>query len=374
METQEHKTALTDWHVQNGARMASFAGYQMPIQYTGIVAEHLATRQAAGVFDISHMGRLRFDGPRADQLLEQVLTRRVLDMQPGQVRYSLVCNESGGILDDVLVSCLESPSGKIYFLLVVNASNKAKIVRWLAPHLEDFPDVEFHDATDSTAMIAIQGPKSIEVCGKLFPASVLELGYYRARVTEQMSKPCIVSRTGYTGEDGFELIVRAEDAPRVWENLLMAGRAFGVSPVGLGARDTLRLEAGMPLYGHELEENIDPYMAGLGFACQCKDRTFVGRDILAERSKEEIPVKRVGLVLEGRRAAREQSACFDMAGNPIGTVTSGSFSPTLQKPIAMAYLSRHAAILGAEIQVDIRGSTSRAWVQELPFYKRANTV
>jgi aminomethyltransferase len=189
-----------------------------------------------------------------------------------------------------------------------------------------------------------------------------------------MSKPCIVSRTGYTGEDGFELIVRAEDAPRVWENLLMAGRAFGVSPVGLGARDTLRLEAGMPLYGHELEENIDPYMAGLGFACQCKDRTFVGRDVLAERSKEEIEVKRVGLVLEGRRAAREQSACFDMAGNPIGTVTSGSFSPTLQKPIAMAYLSRHAAILGAEIQVDIRGSTSRAWVQELPFYKRANTV
>jgi len=374
METQEHKTALTDWHVQNGARMASFAGYQMPIQYTGIVAEHLATRQAAGVFDISHMGRLRFDGPRADQLLEQVLTRRVLDMQPGQVRYSLVCNESGGILDDVLVSCLESPSGKIYFLLVVNASNKAKIVRWLAPHLEDFPDVEFHDATDSTAMIAIQGPKSIEVCGKLFPASVLELGYYRARVTEQMSKPCIVSRTGYTGEDGFELIVRAEDAPRVWENLLMAGRAFGVSPVGLGARDTLRLEAGMPLYGHELEESIDPYMAGLGFACQCKDRNFVGRDILAERSKEELAVKRVGLVLEGRRAAREQSACFDMAGNPIGTVTSGSFSPTLQKPIAMAYLSRHAAILGAEIQVDIRGTTARAWVQELPFYKRANTV
>lgn len=346
----------------------------MPIQYTGIVAEHLATRQAAGVFDISHMGRLRFDGPRADQLLEQVLTRRVLDMQPGQVRYSLVCNESGGILDDILVSCLESPSGKIYFLLVVNASNKAKIVRWLAPHLADFPDVEFHDVTESTAMIAIQGPKSIEVCGKLFPASVLGLGYYRARVTEQMSKPCIVSRTGYTGEDGFELIVRADDAPRVWENLLMAGRAFGVSPVGLGARDTLRLEAGMPLYGHELGENIDPYMAGLGFACQCKERTFVGRDILAERSKEDLSVQRVGLVLEGRRAAREQSACFDMAGNPIGTVTSGSFSPTLQKPIAMAYLSRQSAILGAEIQVDIRGTTSRAWVQELPFYKRANTV
>ena len=379
METQERKTALHEWHVKSGARMALFAGYQMPIQYTGIVSEHTATRQAAGVFDISHMGRLRFDGPRADQLLDHLLTRRVLDMQPGQVRYSLVCNESGGILDDVLVSCLESPSGKVYFLLVVNASNKSKIVQWLEPHLADFPDVEFHDATDSTAMIAVQGPKALEVCGKLFPpslpgSSVLGLGYYRAKVTEQMSKACIVSRTGYTGEDGFELIVRAEDAPRVWENLLMAGRDLGVLPVGLGARDTLRLEAGMPLYGHELDENIDPYTAGLGFACQCKDRSFIGRESLLVKSKESLKVKRVGLVLDGRRAAREQATCFDQAGGRIGTVTSGTFSPTLQKPISMAYIATDAAIAGSEIQVDIRGTNSKAWVQELPFYKRPTSV
>jgi aminomethyltransferase len=374
METQELKTPLYDWHVKNGARMAPFAGYQMPIQYSGIVAEHTATRQAAGVFDISHMGRLRFDGPRADQLLDRLLTRRVLDMQPGQVRYSLVCNEAGGILDDVLVSCLESPSSKIYFLLVVNASNKAKIVRWLTPELADFPDVEFNDVTDSTAMIAIQGPKSLEVCQKLFPPSVLGLGYYRAKVTEQMSKPCVVSRTGYTGEDGFELIVRGEDAPRVWENLLLAGRDLGISPVGLGARDTLRLEAGMPLYGHELDESIDPYTAGLGFACQCKDQDFIGRAVLLTKSKEPPNRKRVGLVLEGRRAAREQSECFDPEGNRIGTVTSGTFSPTMQKPISMAYLATGAASIGSEIQVDIRGTTSKAWVQELPFYKRAGSV
>ncbi|MFM8402497.1 MAG: glycine cleavage system aminomethyltransferase GcvT [Pirellula sp.] len=374
METQELKTPLYDWHMNHGARMAHFAGYQMPIQYSGIVAEHTATRQAAGVFDISHMGRLRFDGPRADQLLDHLLTRRVLDMQPGQVRYSLVCNPSGGILDDVLVSCLESPSSKIYFLLVVNASNKDKIVRWLTPHLADFPDVEFNDVTDSTAMIAIQGPKSIEVCQKLFPPSVLGLGYYRAKVTEQMSKPCVVSRTGYTGEDGFELIVKAEDAPRVWENLLLAGRDFGISPVGLGARDTLRLEAGMPLYGHELDESMDPYTAGLGFACQCKDRNFIGRDVLLSKSKESLKLKRVGLVLDGRRAAREQSECFDQQGNRIGTVTSGTFSPTLQKPISMAYLASDAASTGSEIQVDIRGTTSKAWVHELPFYKRASSV
>lgn len=353
--------------------MAPFAGYHMPIQYSGIVAEHNATRQAVGVFDISHMGRLRFDGPRADQLLDRLLTRRVLDMQPGQVRYSLVCNESGGILDDVLVSCLESPSGKVYFLLVVNASNKSKIVSWMEPHLSDFPDVEFHDVTDATAMIAVQGPKSIEVCSKLFPASVLGLGYYRAKVTEQMSKPCVVSRTGYTGEDGFELIVRAEDASRVWENLLLAGRHLGISPVGLGARDTLRLEAGMPLYGHELDEQIDPYTAGLGFACQCKDRSFIGRDVLFAKSKEVQGLKRVGLLLEGRRAAREQSVCFDSAGNRIGVVTSGTFSPTLQKPISMAYLTADAASTGDEIQVDIRGTNAKAWIQELPFYKRSNS-
>lgn len=374
MENQELKTPLHDWHTAHGARMAPFAGYQMPIYYSGIVAEHTATRQAAGVFDISHMARLRFDGPRADQLLDHLLTRRVLDMQPGQVRYSLICNETGGILDDVLVSCLESPSGKVYFLLVVNASNKEKVVRWLGPHLADFPDVEFHDVTDSTAMIAVQGPKSIEVCGKLFPPSVLGLGYYRAKVTEQMSKPCVVSRTGYTGEDGFELIVRSEDAARVWENLLLAGRDLGISPVGLGARDTLRLEAGMPLYGHELDESIDPYQAGLGFACQCKGRDFVGREVLVVKSKESQRIKRVGLLLDGRRAAREQSECCDLSGQRIGAVTSGTFSPTLQKPISMAYLDSAESALGSEIQVDIRGTRCKAWVCELPFYKRPGSV
>ena len=188
MDAPLQTTPLVDWHKANGARLVDFAGYSMPVQYTGIVAEHQATRTAAGVFDISHMGRLRLDGPRADQLLDHLLTRRVLDMQTGQVRYSLMCNEEGGVLDDVLVSCLESPSGKVYFLLVVNASNRAKIVRWLQPHLADFPDVEFHDVTDSTAMIAVQGPKALEICKPLLPASVFSLGYYKAKVTEQKSR------------------------------------------------------------------------------------------------------------------------------------------------------------------------------------------
>ncbi|XZE21037.1 glycine cleavage system aminomethyltransferase GcvT [Pirellulaceae bacterium SH449] len=364
-------TPLHSWHQQNGGKLVEFAGYDMPVQYEGIVAEHNATRKAAGLFDISHMGRLRFDGPRADQLLDHLLTRRVVDMEVGQVRYSLMCNEEGGILDDVLVSCLESPSGKVYFLLVVNAGNHTKIVNWIKPHLADFPDIEFSDSTSSTAMIAVQGPKAVEITKGLFPGAIDSLGYYRAKVTNQMGKPCIVSRTGYTGEDGFELIVRAEDSQRVWENLLLAGRDQGIKPAGLGARDTLRLEAGMPLYGHELEENIDPYKAGLKFACNLKDRSFIGSEQMAILSKGASEQVRVGLVLTGRRAARQGAEVLDQDGRSIGSVTSGSFSPTLDSPIAMAYVKAENATVGTSVDIDIRGSKVAATISQLPFYKRA---
>lgn len=373
MSPQLASTPLHSWHQSHGARMAEFAGYEMPIQYEGIVAEHVATRTTAGLFDISHMGRLRFDGPRADQLLDHLLTRRVMDMQVGQVRYSLMCNEEGGILDDVLVSCLESPSGKVYFLLVVNAGNHAKIVQWIKPLLADFPDVEFFDATESTAMIAVQGPQAIEICKPLLPSNAISLGYYKAKVTDQMSKPCIVSRTGYTGEDGLELIVRKEDAPRVWENILMAGRNLGIKPAGLGARDTLRLEAGMPLYGHELDESINPLQAGLGFACNLSDRDFVGSKSLADIKANSPVATRVGLKLAGKRAARQGASVLDHDSRIIGAVTSGSFSPTLDCPIAMAYIHPDMAQSGAELQVDIRGSIVPATIVPLPFYKRTNT-
>jgi aminomethyltransferase len=350
--------------------MAEFAGYEMPIQYTSIVPEHIATRSAVSLFDISHMGRLRFEGPRAHELLDHLCTRRIENMDLGQVRYSLMCNEDGGILDDVLVSRLESPSSKQYFLMVVNAGNHEKIVRWIQPHLADFPDVEFHDVTEQTAMIAVQGPKAIETCTALLPPTALGLGYYRAVVTDQMKKPCIVSRTGYTGEDGLELIVRSEDAPRVWENLMLAGRAHGIVAAGLGARDTLRLEAAMPLYGHELSEEVDPIQAGLGFAVQTKGRSFIGSQVLTKRKAEKPSVVRVGIVLDGRRAARQGSAVLDADSRKIGEVTSGTFSPTLQKPISMAYISAEAAIPGSHVDVDIRGSKTSAKIVELPFYKR----
>ncbi len=363
-------TPLTAWHKANGARMAEFAGYEMPIQYTGIVAEHQATRNAAGLFDISHMGRLRFDGPRSDQLLDHLLTRRVTDMQIGQVRYSLMCNEEGGILDDVLVSCLESPSNRQYFLLVVNASNRPKIVKWLQPHLADFPDVVMSDVTDQTSMIAVQGPQAVALCGKLFSMPIESMGYYRAKVTQQMGKPTILSRTGYTGEDGFELIVRADDAVRIWENLVLAGRDQGLLPVGLGARDTLRLEAAMPLYGHELDETVDPYRAGLAFAVNLKARSFIGSESLETISTGGVSQKRVGLKLEGMRAARQGASILDADSRIVGTVTSGSHSPTLNQPIAMGYVDAAVAVDGQSFDVDIRGSRVSAKLCALPFYKR----
>ena len=364
-------TPLHAWHVAAGARLAEFAGYAMPIQYSSIVAEHQATRTAATVFDISHMGRLRFDGGRADRLLDHLLTRRVTDMQIGEVRYSLMCDESGGILDDVLVYCLESTGGDTYFLLVVNASNREKIARWIAPHLADMPDVNCRDVTDQTAMIAVQGPAAADIVRRLYKqASVAELDYYRVRLADQFGKPTIVSRTGYTGEDGFEIVVRGEEAVRVWENLLLAGRDAAAMPAGLGARDTLRLEAAMPLYGHEISETIDPYTAGLGRVVQLEGRSFIGSEQLRKLKDSPRLTKRVGVRFDGRRAAREGAALLDADNRQVGAVTSGSFSPTLGCPIAMAYVAADAATPGTAVTADVRGSRIPGIITALPFYRR----
>jgi aminomethyltransferase len=301
-----------------------------------------------------------------------LLTRRVVDLSPGRVRYTLMCNAEGGVLDDVLVSHIETPSQNRYHLLVVNASNRDKIIKWLQPHLAEFPKVTVTDRTELTAMIAVQGPKAIDVCGRLFKFDPSRLKYYRCVVTEQLGKPVILSRTGYTGEDGFELIVRAEEARRIWENVLLAGRDEGFAAAGLGARDTLRLEAGMPLYGHELDETIDPITAGLTFACNLQDRTFIGDQALRQIAAAGPPLARIGLRLQGKRPAREGCSVLGSDGQAIGRVTSGGPSPTLGYPIAMAYVdSRHAG--NADFQIDIRGKTVAAGATPLPFYKRSKS-
>ncbi|MFK8115480.1 MAG: glycine cleavage system aminomethyltransferase GcvT [Rubripirellula sp.] len=372
MSTELANTPLDAWHREAGAKMVPFAGYEMPIQYSSIVAEHHACRNAAALFDVSHMGRIRFDGDGSAELLDHLLTRRVTDLPVGGVRYGLMCNEDGGVLDDVLVSHLATPSGKHYHLLVVNASNHEKIFKWITPHVADFPTVTVSDRTELTAMIAVQGPKAMDVCKRLFKCDPTRLKYYRAVITEQFQKPAIVSRTGYTGEDGFELIVRAEEANRIWENIMLIGRDEGFAPAGLGARDTLRLEASMPLYGHELDENTDPISAGLAFACNLDDRSFIGDQALRQFAGSGPTKVRIGLLPEGKRPAREGCGVLDADGKKIGVVTSGGPSPTLGHPVAMAYVdSAHAA--DQTFQIDIRGKTVNADATAMPFYKRSRS-
>ncbi len=368
-KTPPLKSPLDAWHRGAGAKMVPFAGYEMPIQYSGIVAEHTACRNAAALFDVSHMGRLRFDGTDSEKLLDHLLTRRISDLPIGGVRYGLMCNADGGVLDDVLVYHLETPSEQRYYLMVVNASNRAKLLKWIEPHLADFPTVTMSDRTELTAMIAVQGPQAMEVCKRLFSFDPTRLKYYRAKITDQFKKPAIVSRTGYTGEDGLELIVRAEEANRVWENILLAGRDAGFVPAGLGARDTLRLEAAMPLYGHELDETIDPISAGLNFACNLDDRSFIGDEALRSIASAGPTQARIGLLPDGKRPAREGCPILDANGSPIGRITSGGPSPTLGMPIAMAYVgSEHAD--DSEYRIDIRGKIVMAKPTKMPFYKR----
>ncbi len=361
-------TPLHDWHASHGGRMVDFAGWSMPVQYTSIVEEHQATRNAAGLFDISHMGRLRFDGPQACEFLDSLVTRRVADLQPGQIRYALVTNDRGGVKDDVLVYHLQDAGGGSYYMLVVNASNREKILAWIEPRLAAF-DVSCMDLTQQWAMIAVQGPLALEIAQPLVDRQLADMKYYTGVETLIAGHGGVVSRTGYTGEDGVELMLGAAVAQSVWESLLAAGEERGAKAAGLGARDTLRLESAMPLYGHELNEDITPLQAGLKFAVDLDKAAFPGRDALANLDAATLP-KLVGLQMVGRRAPREGYA-VQAKGEVIGHVTSGTFSPTLQKPIGMAYVAREHAAIGAELEVDVRGRAEPATIVKLPFYRRA---
>ncbi len=344
--------------------MVDFAGWDMPVQYSTIIDEHNAVRQAAGLLDIAHMGRLYFRGPDAAALLDYVVTNDVTALEVGQVRYALVTNEAGGILDDVLVYRFPD-----HYLLVVNASNREKIVDWIAQHREKF-DVEVDDATFRHFMVAIQGPLAGEILSTHVETDLVAMGYYTALETKVLGQPGCVSRTGYTGEDGFEVIVDVERAVELWETLIAAGAGRGLLPAGLGCRDTLRLEAAMPLYGHELSEEIDPYTAGLGFGVKLQAGDFIGKSAVAAAKANPNRRKRVGLELEGRRIAREGAELF-VGDTPAGEVTSGTFSPTLQKSIAMGYVDAPLAAVGTALEVDIRGKRAPAIVVPLPFYRRS---
>lgn len=349
--------------------MVDFAGWSMPVQYASIVQEHHATRLAAGLFDVSHMGRLLFSGPDAAAFLDRLVTRGVADLKSGDIRYSLVTNDEGGILDDVLIYGMQDvPGFEADYGMVVNAGNREKIVGWLTAHQYD-ADVQIKDATTSFAMIAVQGPRAIDIARQIVDVDMAEMKYYSGTSATIAGAKGFVSRTGYTGEDGCELIVPGDAAQQVWESLLERGEPLGARAAGLGCRDTLRLEAAMPLYGHEINEQINPFQAGLGFAVRLKDRDFIGREALQRAKDDASQPRRVGLELAGRRVPREGYEIYRGEAT-IGAVTSGTFSPTLDRPLAMGYVKPDAAEPGTELTIDVRGRRESAVVVKLPFYER----
>ena len=369
------RTPFYQLHAEHGAKFVDFAGWEMPIHYGSILEEHHRVRTAGGLFDVSHMGRLKITGRSATAFLERVLTRRVSDMDVRQCRYSLVCNEQGGVLDDVIVYRFDS-----YWLLVVNASNRHKILNHLHGHT-DPGTVTIEDQTASTAMIAIQGPKVIEAISR-FSSEVPTLKRYRLCVKSLLVLKLIISRTGYTGEDGVEVILPASGAAMM---VKMMFREVGddpevrqvLAPAGLGARDTLRMEAGMPLYGHELDETTDPLSAGLNFAVNLDKGQgssgadavrFIGQDALEKIAQDGPPRQLIGLALEGRRTAR-QGMAVKRGDQEIGRVTSGCLSPTLGYPIAMAFVASGSCDLGDRLCIALGSQNVDAQIVKLPFYK-----
>ncbi|MDR3617789.1 MAG: glycine cleavage system aminomethyltransferase GcvT [Paludisphaera borealis] len=357
------KTPLFDWHQAHGGRMVDFAGWSMPVQYTSIVEEHQAVRRGVGLFDISHMGRLAFEGAGALGWIDRVTTNDASKLQPNQIQYSLMANDLGGLIDDILVYRLD----KGYYV-VCNASNRAAVVEQFQEHLEG-AKAKLTDRTLETAMIAVQGPSALATLQPLYDLPLDTLKYYHVAMGKVLgSVQAMVSRTGYTGEVGFELIVAAAEAEKVWEALLASGASFGILPCGLGARDTLRFEAGMPLYGHELSATVNPFAAGVGWAVKLDKGDFVGSEALKQHQASP-GAARIGLRLGGKRIAR-QGCTVSFQDRMVGAVTSGTFSPTLDASLAMALVDPEASVLGTSVVVDVRGKPEAATVVALPFYKR----
>ncbi|WP_406123856.1 glycine cleavage system aminomethyltransferase GcvT [Streptomyces canus] len=367
--TESRRTALDALHRSLGATMTDFAGWDMPLRYDSERDEHNAVRTKAGLFDLSHMGEITVTGPQAAELLNFALVGNIASVGVGRARYTMICQADGGILDDLIVYRL----GETEYMVVANASNAQVVLDALTERAAGF-DAEVRDDRDAYALIAVQGPQAPGILASLTDADLDGLKYYAGLPGTVAGVPALIARTGYTGEDGFELFVAPSDAEALWQALTKAGEPAGLVPCGLSCRDTLRLEAGMPLYGHELSRELTPFDAGLGRVVKFeKEGDFVGREALAEaatRAAENPPRVLVGLVAEGRRVPRAGYAVV-AGGEVIGEVTSGAPSPTLGRPIAMAYVDpAHATPGTAGVGVDIRGSHEPYEVVALPFYKR----
>ncbi|HEX2253422.1 MAG TPA: glycine cleavage system aminomethyltransferase GcvT [Thermoanaerobaculia bacterium] len=368
--TPLRRTPLYEHHVAVGARMVPFAGWEMPVQYAGVVDEHRAVRTAAGLFDVSHMGEVRVQGEGAEAFLQHLTPNDVARLPVGRAHYSALLAEDGTYLDDLLCYHL----GDADYLLVINAANVEADYRWIAEHAARWQGAAFEleNVSDDYALLALQGPRALEILDPLMRADCGELRYYGFLQGKVGEIPALVSRTGYTGEDGFELYVAPEHAAGLWELLLEEGREEGLVPAGLGARDTLRLEAGMALYGHELDRTTTPWEADLAWAVKPDKGDFLGRAALLRQREQGIDRRLVGFEVEGRGIAREGHPVL-AGGETVGKVTSGTWSPTFEKALGMAYVPVALAEPGTALEIEVRGRRLPARVVPLPFYKRART-
>lgn len=356
----ELKTPLYETHLKVKGKMVPFAGYLMPVQYEhGILAEHKAVRETCGLFDVSHMGEILCKGKDALKNINHLLTNDYTEMEAGSCRYSPMCNEQGGVVDDLIVYKLDDET----YYIVVNASNKDKDFAWMQAH--QLGDTVFTDLSANIAQLAIQGPKAADILSRL--CSDLPEKYYTfIRETTIDGIKALVSRTGYTGEDGFEIYLANEDAVALWEKLLDVGKDDGLIPCGLGARDTLRLEAAMPLYGHEMDDEITPLETNLKFAVKLNKEEFIGKEALMA---QDVKRTRIGLKVTGRGIVREHMPVY-VDVQQIGITTSGTQSPTLNVPIAMALIDKEYKEVGTKLEVEVRGRRIEAEIVRLPFYKK----
>ncbi|MBH54296.1 MAG: glycine cleavage system protein T [Opitutaceae bacterium] len=366
MTTDElKKTSLNKFHREHGARMVPFGGWDMPVQYSGILAEHLAVRNSAGLFDVSHMGEMEVRGLQSKLFLDSLVTNDVSKMTPGRVLYTPMCYEGGTVLDDLLIYCRSDSE----FLLCINASNTEKDVAWILDKASAF-DCSATDASLKYCQIAIQGPQSEEILQKLVKIPLSEIAYYHFAEGTILDGPAVISRTGYTGEDGFEIYGQWDQAPNIAAAILQTGENSGLQLAGLGARDSLRLEAGFPLYGHEISDTVTPYEGGIGWTVKLKkDSDFIGRSALEAQKAQGIPRRTLFFVLNGRRIARAGTSVYS-GDQCIGEVVSGTQSPILNQPIGSAVIRRDF-VSSDNLEVDLRGKRYAIRRVKPPIHKNA---
>ncbi len=352
------KTPLFQEHINLKAKMASFGGFDMPIQYEGILAEHQAVRQAAGIFDTCHMGEFLFKGPGALQDLETLITRQISDMPVGRCRNSFMCNEIGGVLDDLIICRLQQEE----FLMVVNAATQGADFSWIAQHISNNTSVQ--NLSDTMGKIDLQGPHSPKILQQLLGEGLNDFGFYHIKSFDWRGTPLLVSRTGYTGEVGFELFIEEQKVCELWQQLL----TLGATPAGLGARDTLRIEMCFPLYGHELIDSRSPLQAGMNLLIS-DDKDFIGAEAMYNISKRQDTL--AAILLDGRKSVHTDDIIYNTSGQSIGRVTSASFAPSLKQSVALGYINMSNSMFGTKVYLDINNKNLQGQIIEKPFYKHA---